>query len=74
MDCAKFCVSLAILGLVGLVPSCHCAFVGLKFFIVGPRSFLMEFQNVSCGYFAGPKFFFVNILWVNCEHISEEYQ
>ena len=57
MECAKFCGSRAIVGLVGLVPPCHCALHGYEFF--------------SRGYFMDPKFFLVGIstvqnifLWV----------
>ena len=35
MECAKFSGLRAILGLVGLVLSCHCAFVSPKYFLVG---------------------------------------
>ena len=34
-ECAKFRVSRVIVGLMGLVPSSHRAFVGSKFFPVG---------------------------------------
>ena len=34
-ECAKFRGSRAIVGLVGLVPSCHRAFVSLEIFLVG---------------------------------------
>ena len=48
-ECAKFRGAHAILGLVGLVLSCHCVFVGPKLFLV---------ENLI-----GPKFFFVSISW-----------
>ena len=49
-ECAKFS---ALRAIVGLVPSCHHAFVGS-----------LWVQNFSCAYFADPQFFLVNILWV----------
>ena len=52
-ECAKFRGSRAVVGLVGLVPSCHCAFVGVSWV-----------QDFSRGYFVGLKFFLVVISWV----------
>ena len=46
-ECAKFCGSRTIMGLVNLVPSC-----------------LRGSKIHSRGYFVGPKFFLVGILWV----------
>ena len=48
VECAKFRESRAIVGLMGLVPPCHRAFMGPK---------------LSGGYFLGPKFFLVDICW-----------
>ena len=73
MECAKFRGSRAIVGLVGLVLWCSCAFVGiswiqkffswvfvgLKFFFVGTRG-----PKFLSWLFVGPKFFLVGILWV----------
>ena len=68
----------AILSLVGLVPSCHPAFVGSEFFLVN-ISWVWSFfswvlrgsQSFSRGYFEGPKVFLVDtslvrivFLWV----------
>ena len=53
IECAKFRESLEIAGLVGLVPSCHFAFVGISWV-----------RNLSRGYFVGPEFFLVSISWV----------
>ena len=49
-ECAKFRESRAIVGLAGLVPLCHRAFVGPKYFLMG----------ISCV----PLFFLVGISWV----------
>ena len=51
--CGKFRGSCAIVSLVGFVPSCHGAFVGISWI-----------QSFSRGYFLGPKFFLVDISWV----------
>ena len=57
-QCAKFCGSCAIEGLVGLVPWCRLAFVGPKFFLAiisCVRSFFVYIswiQFFSPGYFA----------------------
>ena len=67
---AKFRGSSAIVGLVGLVPPCHRAFVGPKFsreYFVGPKFFSRVFRGskiFSCGYFVGLKFFLVSISWI----------
>ena len=73
-ECAKFRGSQTIVGLVGLVLSCHCAVVGVSrikniFFGVFRRSQFFSsvsrgFQMYSGGYFVGPKFFLVGIFWV----------
>ena len=53
-----------------LGPLCHRAVVGLKFFswiFRGSKFFSWIFRGSNTffrGYFAGPKFFLVNILWV----------
>ena len=67
-DFAKFRWSHAI---VGLVPSCHRAFVGPKSFFVGTswvqNIFSWVFrgsQILSPGYFVGSRFFHVGISWV----------
>ena len=53
-ECVKFCGSPAIVGLVGLVPSCHRTFVGPTFFLEG----ISLVQNVFYrGYFVSPDFF-----------------
>ena len=70
-ECAKFRGSRAIVGLVGLVPLGHRAFVGLKFFLEG-ISWIQDFLSwvfreseiFSRGYFVGLKFFLVGISWV----------
>ena len=51
--CAKFRGSRAVVGLAGLLPSCHRAFVGISWV-----------QDFSRGYFVGLKFFLVGISWV----------
>ena len=43
-ECAKFLGSRAILSLVGVVPSCHRAFVGISWF---PRCFLVGISLVQ---------------------------
>ena len=50
-ECAKFIGSSAIVGLVGLVPSCHRVFVGISWV-----------QIFSRGYFVGPIFFFSRLI------------
>ena len=63
-ECAKFRGSRAIVGLVGLVPSCYRAFVGISW---AQYFFLRVFrgsQVFCCGYFVGPRFFLVGISWV----------
>ena len=73
-ECAKFRGWRgAIRCLVGLVPSCHCAFVAISwiqfFFLVGiswVQNFLVGIRGseiFSCGYFVGQNFFLVSILW-----------
>ena len=52
IECAKFTGLRAILGLAGLVPSCHHAFVGIS-----------SNQSFSGEYYVGPKFFLVGISW-----------
>ena len=71
MECAKFRGSRAIVGLVGLVPPCHRAFVGPKIFFVGISWVSIFFswvfrgsKSFSRGYFMGPKLFLVGISWV----------
>ena len=68
LKCAKLHRSGAIVGLVGLVPPCHCAFMGPKFFLVGISWVLNFFSWVfhgseifPRGCFVGPKFFLVGI-------------
>ena len=63
-DCAKFRGSSAIVGLMGLKLSYHCAFVGPKSVLVGIPRVRNFFSWVFCGlkafsrgYFVGPKFF-----------------
>ena len=52
------------LSFVGLVPSCHWAFVGIsRFESIFSRIFRGS-QIFSRGYFVGPKVFFVGISWV----------
>ena len=62
-ECAKFRGSRAIGGLVGLVPSCNRAFVGISWdqniFLVGTR----WSETFSRGYFVGQNFFLKSILW-----------
>ena len=53
-ECATFRGLHAIASLVGQVLSCHCAFVGRKYFFVGPKFFFG-------GYFMGAKFILVGI-------------
>ena len=67
-ECAKFCGSRAI---IGLVPPRHRAVVDPKISLVGiswvANFFLLifrRFQIFSCGYFVGPVFFLVDIPWV----------
>ena len=56
-ECAKFCGFHAIVGLLGLVPSCIC---GCKMFLVGTS----WAQNFFSRVFQGFKYFLVGILWV----------
>ena len=60
-ECAKSRGSRAIVGLVGLVPSCHRTFVGISWV---PNFFSWVFrgsQIFSRGYFVGPRLFLVGI-------------
>ena len=68
---AKFRGSRAIVGLVGFVPSCHRAFVGLWFFVVGILWVQSLFSWVFPGsetffreYFVSPNFFSWVFLWI----------
>ena len=77
----KFCGSRTIVSLLGLVSSCHRAFVSLTFFLVIISWVQYFFFSVFCrckifsfGNFVGPKFFHVDILWLTREYISEEYE
>ena len=63
-ECAKFSGSCAIVGLVGLMPSYHRAFMGSSW-VINFFSWLFRGSSIfSRGYFVGPQFFLVGILWV----------
>ena len=71
-ECAKFRGSYANVGLVGLVPPCHRAFMGPKIFPVDISWVSVIFswlfrgsQFFSCGYFLNLKLFLVGISWVS---------
>ena len=60
----KFHGSRAIVGLVGLVPSWHRAFVGISW-VQNFFSWVFRGSKIfSRGYFVEPKFFVVGILWL----------
>ena len=61
-ECAKFRRSGAIMGFVGLVPSRHCAFVGISWVQNIFSSVFRGSKIFSCGYFVSPKLF----LWLFC--------
>ena len=63
-ECSKFSGSRAIVGLVGLVPSYHRAFMGSSWVINFFPWVFRGSQIFSRGYFEGPQFFLVGILWV----------
>ena len=75
VECAKFRGSRSIVGLVGLVPSCHCAFLGISwvqnFFPwvfrgskIFSRRYFVGPKFFSRGYFVGLKFFLLDVSWV----------
>ena len=63
-ECAKFLGSCAIVGLEGLVPVCHRAFVGILWVHIFFANVFSESKICSRGYFMGPEFFLVSISWV----------
>ena len=63
-ECAKFRGSCAIVGLLGLVPSCNRAFVGILWVQFFFSWVFRGFKIFSCGYFVGLKVFLVSISWV----------
>ena len=63
-DCAKIRGSCVIMGLVGLVPSRHRAFVGISW-VQNFCSWVFRGAKIFArGYFVGPKNFLLGISWV----------
>ena len=60
-ECTKFCALPAIVGPVGLVPSCQRAFGGILRVQIFFSWVFRRSKIVSLGYFVSPKFFFVGI-------------
>ena len=63
-ECAKLRGLHAIVGLLGLVPLCHHAFIGISWVQNILLWVFCGFKIFSCGYFLSPKFYLLGILWV----------
>ena len=63
-ECAKFLGSCAIVGLEGLVPVCHLAFVGILWVHIFFANVFNESIFFSQMYLVSPKFVYVGISWV----------